>query len=129
MFGFMKQLGSRKPSKAICRALEKDSLPSWISSASMLRVVQRPGRFSDRKVTYFRVFHPVRAAERSLDVRHFQDLDAQSGLILKAGHIEPDGIVVITLHSPLRDVDMPLPIPNGHVTGFGVTPPVVRESV
>lgn len=106
MFGFMSRSTSRKPSSAIRKALEKDGLPSGIRRASLLRVVRLPGRFSDRKVTYIRVFDPVRAAARSLDVRRFEDLDSQPGLILKAGHIESDGIVVITRHLPPRDVAM-----------------------
>jgi hypothetical protein len=46
------------------------------------------------------MFDPLRAAERHLDVRNFSDLDAYPALILKAGHIEPDGIVVITRRWP-----------------------------
>lgn len=109
MFGFMHKSGSRSLSKAMRRAIEKDGLPSGIDSASMLRVVQSGGCVSDRKVTFIRVFDPVRAAERALDVQVFRDLDTQPGLILKAGHIEPDGIVVITQRTPARDDEMPVP--------------------
>ena len=126
MFGFMHRSESRKPSTAIRRALEKDGLPAWIARASMLRVVRSPGRFSDRKVTYIRVFDPVRAAERSLNVRRFRDLDAQPGLILKAGHIEGDGIVVITRHAPPRDVAMPVPTPTDHAMPGDGIPAVFR---
>ena len=106
MFGFMRRSGSRSLSKAMRRAIEKDGLPSGIGSASMLRMVQSGGRVADRKVTFIRIFDPVRAAERALDVRVFRDLDAQPGLILKAGHIEPDGIVVILRQTPARDIAM-----------------------
>jgi hypothetical protein len=110
MFGFMHTSGSKSLSKAMRRAIEKDGLPSGIGSASMLRVVQSGGRVSDRKVTFIRVFDPVRAAERALDVQGFRDLDAQPGLILKAGHVEPDGIVVITRRTPAREDEMPVPM-------------------
>jgi hypothetical protein len=87
----------------------------------MLRVVRSGGRVSDRKVTFIRVFDPVRAAERALDVRSFRDLDAQPGLILKAGHIEPDGIVVITRHAPAREVEMSVPMRTEQaVAGHGI---------
>ncbi len=126
MSGFMHRSGSRKLSRAMRRALESDGLPSWIRSASMLRVAQSGGRVSDRKVTFIRVFDPVRTAERALDVRSFRDLDAQPGLILKAGHIEPDGIVVITRHAPPRDVEIPVPVPTDRaVAGDGI-PSVFR---
>ena len=126
MFGFMHRSGSRSLSKAMRRALEKDGLPSGISSASMLRVVQSDGRVSDRKVTFIRVFDPVRAAERALDVRSFRDLDTQPGLILKAGHIEGDGIVVITRRAPAREVEMPVPMRTDQVMSGDGIPSVFR---
>ena len=110
MFGFKHTSGSRSLSKVMRRAIEKDGLPSGIESASMLRVVQSGGRVSDRKVTFIRVFDPVRATERALDVQGFRDLDAQPGLILKAGHIEPDGIVVIARRTPAREGELPVPM-------------------
>jgi N-dimethylarginine dimethylaminohydrolase len=126
MFGFMHGSGSRSLSKAMRRALEKDGLPSGISSASMLRVVQSAGRVSDRTVTFIRVFDPVRAAERAVDVRSFRDLDAQPGLILKAGHIESDGIVVITRHMPARDVDMSESVRTDQASPGDGMPPMFR---
>ena len=100
MFNFLHRTGPRNPSGAIRKALDKDGLPAGIRRASDLRVVQSQGRYSDRKVTYIRMFDPLRAAECHLDVRAFSDLDAYPALILKAGHIEPDGIVVITRRWP-----------------------------
>jgi hypothetical protein len=100
MFSFLHRDGPRNPSGAIRKALDKDGLPAGIRSASQLRVIQLRGRYSDRKVTYIRMVDPVRAAERDLDVRAFSDLDGYPALILKAGHIEPDGIVVITRRWP-----------------------------
>jgi hypothetical protein len=100
VFSFLHRTGPRHPSCAIRKALDKDGLPMGIRSASQLRVIQSRGRYSDRKVTYIRMFDPVRATERHLDVRDFSDLDGYPGLVLKAGHIEPDGIVVITRRWP-----------------------------
>src|SRR6266536_2498000 len=103
MFDFMRRSVPRPPSDALGRAIESDGLPSWIGSASMLRVVESHGRYSGRKVTYIRVFDPVLAAERSLAVKVYEDLDAQPELILRAGHVESDGIVVLNRHG--ADVD------------------------
>jgi hypothetical protein len=100
VFSFLHRTGPRNPSNAIRKALDKDGLPAGIRSAAQLRVMQSRGHYSDRKVTYIRMFDPVRAAERHLDVRDFSDLDGYPALILKAGHIEPDGIVVITRRWP-----------------------------
>ena len=63
---------------------------------AQLRMVESSGRYSDRKVTYFRVFLPVLAAQQSLDIRHFSDLDQYHGLIVRSGHVERDGTVVLT---------------------------------
>jgi len=107
MFGFLHHSGPRSPSKAIRKALDKDGLPMGIRSGSELRVIQSRGRYSDRKVTFIRMFDPARAAERHLGVRAFSDLDAYPALILKAGHIEPDGIVVITRRWPAPEYETP----------------------
>ena len=127
MFDFMRGSGSRSLSKAIRRAVEKDGLPSGIGSATMLRVVQWGGRVSDRKVTLIRVFDPVQAAARALDARSFQDLDARPGLILKAGHIERDGVVVILRRTPARDIGMPGSMHTDLVSRGDGIPPVFRD--
>ena len=108
MFSFLHRNGPRSPSSAIRKALDKDGLPAGIRTPSQLRVLHSRGDFSDRKVTYIRMFDPVRAADRHLTVRSFSDLDDYPSLILKAGHIEPDGIVVITRRwpSPESETDM-----------------------
>jgi hypothetical protein len=59
-------------------------------------MVESGGRYSDRKVTYFRIFVPVLAAQQSLDVRGFNDLDQHQGLIVRSGHVERDGTVILT---------------------------------
>jgi hypothetical protein len=103
MFDFLRRSAPRPPSTALSHAIESDGLPSWIGSASMLRVVESNGRYSGRKVTYIRVFDPVLAAERSLEVKAYKDLDTQPELILRTGHIEADGVVMLNRHG--EDVD------------------------
>ncbi len=108
MVGFRRSSGQRSPSAAICRALEADGLPPGIDRASALGVVKSRGRYSGRKVTYFRVFDPARAAERELEVRAFGDLDAHPDLVLRAGHTEQDGTVVVTWRAPALDAATPV---------------------
>jgi hypothetical protein len=105
-FGFARTSGVRVPSDAIRRALEADGLPSGIV-ASALRVVESPGRYSGRKVTYIRVFDSARAAGRGLDVRAFGDLEAYPDLVLRAGHVEQDGAVVVSWRAPSADAATP----------------------
>jgi hypothetical protein len=107
MFGFMRKSGVRSPSGAIRRALEADGLPPGIEAASALRVAESRGTYSGRRVTYIRVFDPVRAAERGVDVRAFGDLDAHPDLVLRAGHVEADGTVVINWRAPSADAESP----------------------
>ena len=107
MFGFMRRSGVRRPSKAIRRALEKDGLPPGIGSASMLRVVEFKGRFSDRKVTHIRIFDPARVAEGAPAVRSFRDFDANPELVVRAGHIETNGSIFITRKEVGRDAEPP----------------------
>jgi hypothetical protein len=103
MFDFMRRSAPRPPSTALGKAIESDGLPPWIGSASMLRVVESRGQYSGRKVTYIRVFDPVLAGERSLDVKGYKDLDAQPDLVFRTGHIESDGAVMLNRHG--EDVD------------------------
>ena len=108
MFGFRRRSGQWSPSAAICRALEADGLPPGIDRASALGVVESRGRYSGRKVTYFRVFDPAPATERELDVRSFEDLEAHPDLVLRAGHIEQDGTVMIKWRAPALDAATPV---------------------
>ena len=107
MFGFMRKSGVQSPSAAIRRALEADGLPPGVEAASALRVVESRATYSGRKVTYIRVFDPARAAERGLKVQAFGDLDAHPNLVLRAGHVEKDGTVVITWRAPSLDAETP----------------------
>jgi hypothetical protein len=107
MFGFMRRSGKRNRSAAIQRALERDGLPPGIDPAA-LGVVESGGSYAGRRVTYIRVFDPARAAERAVDVRAFGDLDGHPDLVLRMGHIEKDGTVVITWRPPAADAEAPL---------------------
>ena len=108
MVGFRRSSGQRSPSAAIRRALEADGLPPGIGAASALGVVESRGSYSGRKVTYFRVFDPARAAERELEVRAFGDLDTHPDLVLRAGHTEQDGTVIVTWRAPALDAATPV---------------------
>jgi hypothetical protein len=71
-----------------------------------LPMTMRHGSYAGRRVDYFRVFDPVRAAERRIDVRGFGDLDPHADLMLGSGHIEQHGSVVLTR----RDAAPSIPI-------------------
>ncbi|SRR6266508_1355174 len=107
MFGFMRKSGVRSPSAALRRALESDGLTPGID-ASALGVVESRDSYAGRTVTYIRVFDLARAAARGLDVHAFGDLDAQRNLVLRTGHVEKDGTVVITWRAPSLDAETPL---------------------
>lgn len=96
MFGLFRRSAPRPLTDAIRIAIEKDGPNGAQSDPAQLRMVESSGRYSDRKVTYFRVFLPVLAAQQSLDVRRFNDLDQFHGLIVRSGHVERDGTVVLT---------------------------------
>ena len=109
MFGLMHRSGMRNPDAAIHRALEADGLPTG-TDLSALGVVQSRGTSSGRKVTYFRVFEPKRAAARAVDVftdHTYEDINAHLDLLLRAGFIERDGTVVIYSRPPALDAAVP----------------------
>ena len=108
MFSFMRKSGVRGPSAAIRHALEADGLLAGPGAAAALGVVESRSRYSGRKVTSIRVFDPARAAGRGLDVRAFGDLEAYPDLVLRAGHVEQDGAVVITWRAPSADAATPV---------------------
>ena len=95
MFGFFKRSGSRPLTAAIIRAVELDGAPAGVP-LNTLQMVESKGRYSDRKVTYFRVFDPAAMAQRSVDVKKYTALDPFQNLILQSGHVENDGKVVVT---------------------------------
>jgi hypothetical protein len=108
MFGLFRRSAPRPLSDAIQRAIQKDGLTPASNDPSQLRMIESEGRYSDRKVTYFRVFVPVLAAQQSLDVRRFNDLDQYQGLIVRSGHVERDGTVILTRPVAVRAPANPL---------------------
>jgi hypothetical protein len=105
MFPFKHRSGLRSPSAPLLRALETAGLPPG-TDVSTLGVVESHGKYSGRKVTYFRVFDPARAAGRSADVFSnytYNDLNAHLDLVLRSGHIEQDGAIVVNQVRPDRD--------------------------
>jgi hypothetical protein len=108
MFGSKRKSGVQSPSAAILSAMKKDGWPPGIETGSALGVVESRGSYSGRKVTYIRVFDPARTAERGLNVQAFADLDAHPNLVLRAGHVEKDGTVVITWRAPALDAETPI---------------------
>jgi hypothetical protein len=107
MFGMFRRSAPRPLSDAIRIAIEKDGPNGAQSDPAQLRMVESSGRYSDRKVTYFRVFVPVLAAQQSLDVRRFNDLDQFHDLIVRSGHVERDGTVVLTRPVVVRAPEQP----------------------
>ena len=67
-------------------------------------MVESGVRYSDRKVTFFRVFDPSSTGQTAVDIRRYKDFDVFPGLVLRSGHVEQDGIVVLT-----RPVAVPAP--------------------
>jgi hypothetical protein len=61
-----------------------------------LTILEQPGSYVGRHVTFFRAFDPRHAATAGVHVRAFRDLDAHPELVLGSGHVEREGRVVIT---------------------------------
>ena len=95
MFRFRRRTRARPPTPAMREALVEGGLLPGMDPAT-LAVIDRPGLYAGRAVHYFRVFDPVRAAERAIQVRGFGDLDPHPDLVLGSGHVERQGAVVLT---------------------------------
>jgi hypothetical protein len=95
MFNFFRKSESHHPTAAIAQAMTSDGLPPGMDPTT-LTVLQHSGSYSGRQVSYFRVFDPVRVAERSVAIRDFGDLDTHPELVLGSGHVEKNGSVVLT---------------------------------
>jgi hypothetical protein len=108
MFGFNRKSGKQSSSAAIIRALEGDGLPPGMDAVSALGVVQSRGSYAGRTVTYLRAYDRARAAERGLEVQTLGDLDTHPDLVLRTGHVEQDGSVVITWRAPSPDAATPM---------------------
>lgn len=107
MFGLFRRPPPRPLSDAIRGAIERDRANAPLNDLSQLRLVELRGRYSDRRVTYFRIFDPASAAQRSMETQRYQDFDVLPGLILRSGHIEYDGVVVLTRPVIARPADTP----------------------
>ena len=106
MFSLFRNSQPRRPTAAMAAALISDGLPSGMEP-STLSVVQQHGSYSGRRVSYFRVFDPIRLAERGLHVRRFTDLDAHADLILGSGHLEAGGSVVLSKRGKPHPAETP----------------------
>jgi hypothetical protein len=95
MFNLFRKSQSHQPTAAIARAMTSDGLPPGMDP-TRLSVLQQNGSYSGRKVSYFRVFDPVRVSERSVKVIDFADLDTHPELVIGSGHVEQNGAVVLT---------------------------------
>jgi hypothetical protein len=96
MFGLFRRSAPRPLSDAIRQAIQRDGHTPATFDPAQLQMVESSGRYSDRKVTYFRVFDPTSTAQRQLDIRRYQDFDVFLGLVVRSGHVETDGTVVLT---------------------------------
>jgi len=108
MFGLFRRPAPRPLTPAIEYAIEKDGLTPDVSNPSLLRMVESNGRYSGRKVTYFRVFDPTSSAQRALGIQRYQDFDVFTGRILRSGHVERDGTVVLTGPVIVRPAETPI---------------------
>jgi len=106
MFDLFRRSQSNLPSPSLARALEADGLPPSVSSAQ-LAVVSEKGQYAGRGVNYFRVFDPRQTDEQGLKVRAYRDFDQRPELVLRSGHVERNGQVVVT-----RGDDRPQPAPT-----------------
>lgn len=96
MFGLFRRTAPSTLTDTIRQAIQQDGHTPATYDRAQLRMVTSSGSYSDRKVTYFRVFDSVSTAQRSLDIRRYQDLNDHLGLVVRSGHVEQDGRVVLT---------------------------------
>ncbi len=107
MFRLILNSRPRRPTPAMAAALVSDGLPPGMQP-STLSVVQEQGTYSGRRVSYFRVFDPIRVAERGLQIHRFTDLDRHPNLILGSGHLEADGSVVLSKRGKPHPAESPI---------------------
>jgi hypothetical protein len=108
MFDFMRRSSPQSPTTAIRHALKEDGLFSVGGESVALSVVELRGRYAGRTVRYFRVFDPARTGTRGLNIRSYKDLDAHPSLLLRTGHVEEDGSVIIDYRVPSLDAAIPV---------------------
>jgi hypothetical protein len=107
MFKLILNSRPRRPTPAMAAALISGGLPPGMQPET-LSVVEQQGTYSGRRVSYFRVFDPLRAAERELEIHRFTDLDGHPNLILDSGHLESDGTVVLSKRGKPHPAETPL---------------------
>jgi hypothetical protein len=110
MFDFLHRRSMQSPSGAILRSLEAADLPHG-TDASKLGVVESHGRYAGRKVTFWRVFDPTRAAAGAVEAftgHAYRDFDARRDLVLRAGFVERDGTVVHDSRPAAPDAAVPV---------------------
>lgn len=95
MFSVFKRSHLQQPTTGMARALVDQGLPPGMDPAT-LSVVEQQGLYAGRRVTYFRIFDPIRATERAVQVRAFRDLETHSELVLGSGHVERNGAVILS---------------------------------
>ena len=108
MFDFLRRSRPRSSTGAIRHALEHDGLLSAVDAPPAFDVVEARGRYAGRMVRYFRAFDPARTGARGLTIRSYQDLSAHPGLLLRTGHVEADGSVVVDYRGPAMDAAIPV---------------------
>jgi hypothetical protein len=107
MFVRFRRPAPRPLSEAILRAIEKDGIAPAVSNPSELRMVESRGRYSDRAVTYFRIFDPTSSAHAAVGIHRYQDFDVFAGRILGSGHVERDGTVVLSRPEVVQPAETP----------------------
>ena len=94
MWKFWQKPAAAPLSEKVQRHLVKERGLSDEAAAS-LRMMEQHGRYSGRKVTYFRVFDPAAVQAAGVDLRRFGDLDTGRE-VLHSGHVESDGQIVLS---------------------------------
>jgi hypothetical protein len=95
MFRLFRKFQPAHPTTALAQALANNGLPPGMDPATLCVLEQR-GSYCGRQVKYFRVFDPVRGAERAVDIRAFTELDNHPELVIGSGHIERNGAIVLS---------------------------------
>jgi len=90
MLDFLKRQPVTALPEAVRSSLSQERNVSAAASFA-LKMVQERGLYSGRKVTYFRVFNPMSLATQP---HGFGDVEGVG--VLYAGHIEPEGHVVLS---------------------------------
>jgi hypothetical protein len=97
MFGFLRQSALRTPSAAMGQALQRAGLPLGLNLTD-LGVLEKRGSYSGRRVTFIRVLDRRSATEQAKRLGRpvrYPDLDTSPELVVRSGHVEQDGTVVL----------------------------------